>query len=81
MVIRPVTAATNTIAEGTPPRGSEKPRVNIADPAPVKADPRPMGSNGQSSSTYPAKEIPSQTKSCASRIAGARAASTRSRSW
>ena len=65
--------------EGTAPAGTANPRVNNEDPAMVKADVTPPVTNGQSSSEYPMKEIPSQAVSCASRIAAACPASTRSR--
>ena len=78
-ITRPVAPAAVTMADGAPPPGTAKPRVNSADPAALKADPRPPASNGHNNSQNPTKEVASHAASWPIKIAAAWAASTRSR--
>ena len=52
-ITRPTAAARNTITAGTAPEGTAKPRVNMEDPASVKADTTPRVANGHSSKAKP----------------------------
>ena len=79
MITKPVAAPRKTIADGAAPAGSANPRVNIEDPASVKADATPRAAKGHNSSPNPTKDIPSQAASCASKIAAGCVASSRSR--
>ena len=74
----PVAAPAKTITAGVVPGGTSNPRVNSEDPAAANAPARSC-SNGQSSSVNPAKAVPSQAASCATRIAAAWKDITRSR--
>ena len=77
-MVSPVAAPAKTITAGVVPGGTSKPSVNSEDPAAAKAPARSC-SNGQSSSVNPAKAVPSQAASCATRIAAAWKDITRSR--
>jgi hypothetical protein len=76
---RPVTAAANTTTEGGAPDGSANPRVNIEDPAVLKAVLMPPLTNGHISSQKPTSAAPSHAASDASKIADACPERTRSR--
>ena len=76
---RPLAAAMKTIAAGTAPEGSAKPRVNIDDPASVNADATPRAAKGHSSRPYPTKMTTSQATSWAISSVAAWVASSRSR--
>ena len=78
-ITSPVTAAAITTTEGGPPDGSANPRVNIDDPAVLKAVPMPPLTSGHISSQNPISATPSHAASEASRTADACPERTRSR--